>query len=147
MAPALPIESNGDFGASPFLWQPPAKQPLARKLKYGVRQANNTEASLKLSHSRAAYRSKCQPNGVRKTAGTGSPKPCGTGSRLLQRRCGGPDGLRIIFWELAFGRLADAIVAGRPHMQGMTGHRDRRKRRLRPSIPGGCRPWAASPRD
>jgi hypothetical protein len=48
--------------------------------------------------------------------------------------------VRIIFREAAC--RADVIVGGRPHMDSMTGRRDRGKRWLRPSMPGQCRSWA-----
>jgi hypothetical protein len=46
--------------------------------------------------------------------------------------------------KLAFGCPADAIVAGRHHMEGMTGHRNQGKHWPGSSIPRGWRTWAAS---
>ena len=46
--------------------------------------------------------------------------------------------------KLAFGCPADAIVAGRHHMEWMTRHRNQGKHWPRSPIPTGWRTWAAS---
>jgi len=47
MAPALPIESNGQLRCVPVFWQLSDKPLLARRVRYGVLRVDNNEASVK----------------------------------------------------------------------------------------------------